>query len=98
MTEWIVEPGSLLPKSRLTPSGKRDDGRAAAWMQLNTPRAAAALRAQGAEPTPETVTAFLLKEFLLPTAWADVERREAWFRFLLPVVEGELRTASTEAV
>ena len=90
---WIVPPGSLIPKPRLTPNGKVDDGRSDAWMRLNTPRAARMLQQEGLVPTPAAVTVVLLKEFLLPAAWANEERRREWLEFLLPTVEETLRGA-----
>ena len=48
------------------------------------------LRWQGVEPKAEVVTVCVLQELLTRQAWNDEEKREEWFRFLYPTVEGQL--------
>jgi hypothetical protein len=89
-TDWLLQPGELHPSPRLSPSGKPNAEQCEKWARDHTQEAVEELRRARLDAMPELVTTLLLKKFLVPAVWDDLERREAWFLFLLPTVKRHL--------
>jgi hypothetical protein len=87
-----LEPGWLLGNflGRKNPAG-RIEWQSDAYVEMHTPRIVAELRKQGLAATPELVATIVASKILKPKTFADLDQREEWFRFLLPVVEEEFK-------